>query len=73
MPMTDGSKTLNFTQIIESRGGSTAFADEFGYIVQTVTMWKHRNNIPAKYWLEITDKCQDITLLMLAEAAALED
>lgn len=62
----------NTAQIIESKGGSAAFAKACGLEPSAVRMMKHRNKLPRSAWPEIMTAFPDLTLdvLRASEAAA---
>lgn len=40
-------------QIIEALGGPSAVARDLGQKVPTVSAWKHRGKVPARYWPDL--------------------
>lgn len=59
-------------QIIEAKGGATAFAKAAGLEPSAVRMMKHRNKLPRSVWPEVMTAFSDLTLdvLRATEAAS---
>lgn len=59
-------------QIIDAKGGATAFAPSVGVTAATARVWKHRDAFPRRFWPEITAAHPDLDTkaLLAAERAA---
>lgn len=59
-------------QIIDAKGGASAFAEAVGVKPSHARVWKHRNQFPRSFWPEIGKAFPDLgtEALLAAEAAA---
>lgn len=46
-------------QIIEELGGPSRLARDLGHPVATVSAWKHRGKIPARYWPDLVSLARE--------------
>jgi hypothetical protein len=53
---------MTVAEIIEAKGGPTAFAGKVRRTAGAVRVWKHRNEFPRDAWPEILQAFPDITL-----------
>jgi hypothetical protein len=58
-----------FADIIDLWSPNRALADELGVPHNTVSLWKHRDRIPAEYWIDIA-ATERVSLLDLATICA---
>ena len=54
-------------QLIDSKGGSTAFAKAIGSAPGAVRLMKHRGKLPRSVWPEVMKAFPDVTLDQLLE------
>lgn len=62
--------TTTVAQIIEAKGGATAFAAKVHRKPGAVRAWKHRNTFPRVAWPEISAAFPDLTTARLLKLEA---
>jgi hypothetical protein len=68
-----GMSSKSVSEIIEAKGGPTAFAAKVNRRTGAVRAWKHRNYFPRDAWPEIIKAFPDLSLDKLIKMEAYEN